>query len=307
MLVKIYSLNDPITNEVRYIGRTTKKLNERLSDHISTSDSNHNSYKKNWIKKLKKLGLTPEIFLIQEVNCSWEESHIIEINIIKEHFEKGCKLVNLIDKGCGTYGIKITRSYMWKPILQYDLDGNFIKEYDSMTLASKELNINTKLIFKALKNISIQSKGFRWQYKLNEKYPLKIESLKELKGKGRRKKVLQYDRNGNFIRIFNSYREAALNINAKSESNIAEAIAKKYIFKNYQWRQYEDNYPLKIEEYCKNIIRVGKAVIAINNKNEILNFKSFSAAARVFKVSSPTIKNWCKTNAFKCEYIWYFN
>lgn len=53
MKVIIYTLKDPITNEIRYIGRTREsKLYIRLSGHMSMGKSNHNTYKKNWIKKI---------------------------------------------------------------------------------------------------------------------------------------------------------------------------------------------------------------------------------------------------------------
>lgn len=307
MIVRIYSLNDPISNEVRYIGRTTKKLNQRLREHICDSASNHNTYKKNWIRKLKKLNKKPIIASIRELDCSWEESHIVEISIIKEHFEKGCKLVNLVDKGCGSYGIKIQRKYMWKPILQYDLDGNFIKEWESMTIASAELNIGTRLIFKALNGISIQSNGFMWKYKILENYDLKIDSYKHLKGSKRRKKVIQYDIYGNFIKIHESYRAAADFIEIKSESNISEAVNKKYIIKGFQWRNYEDGYSQKINKYKINYSSVGKKVIAIDEHKNKLHFKSQMEAATAMSVSSPTISNWCKANAFKRNLKWYFN
>ncbi|MCP3660520.1 MAG: GIY-YIG nuclease family protein [Bacteroidetes bacterium] len=53
-----------------------------------------------------------------------------------------------------------------KSILQYDIDGNFIKEWDTITQASKALNI--KGINENLKNRSKTSGGYIWKYKNNK-------------------------------------------------------------------------------------------------------------------------------------------
>jgi group I intron endonuclease len=44
-----------------------------------------------------------------------------------------------------TWGDKISKSNM-KPIIQYDLDGNIIREYPSITYASKEMNLSISVI-----------------------------------------------------------------------------------------------------------------------------------------------------------------
>jgi hypothetical protein len=62
-----------------------------------------------------------------------------------------------------------------------------------------------------------------------------------------RKKVIQYDLEGNFIRIWNSMKEACkiLKINSSDLTNSCQGKQKSA--KKFQWRYYEPNYPLKIE------------------------------------------------------------
>lgn len=48
---KIYSLNDPETGEVRYVGKTVSPLYKRLSSHYRDKSK---SYKTFWIYSLKK-------------------------------------------------------------------------------------------------------------------------------------------------------------------------------------------------------------------------------------------------------------
>ena len=51
-----------------------------------------------------------------------------------------------------------------KSIIQYDKQGNFIKEWESAKFAAKELNMNYHAINNNLNNLSITSFGFRWKY-----------------------------------------------------------------------------------------------------------------------------------------------
>lgn len=53
-----------------------------------------------------------------------------------------------------------------KPVLQYDLEGNLIKEWNSQTEASKSLNINQPSISNCLKNKSKTAGGYVWKYKI---------------------------------------------------------------------------------------------------------------------------------------------
>jgi hypothetical protein len=51
------------------------------------------------------------------------------------------------------------------PIIQYDLTGNFIKEWDSLTSAANELKMYVGCINNCLRNRSKSSYGFMWKYK----------------------------------------------------------------------------------------------------------------------------------------------
>jgi len=62
-MYKIYSLNDPNTKEIRYIGYTSQSLESRLKQHVRDSNRNGKSYKRNWIKSLKT---NPTIELIED-------------------------------------------------------------------------------------------------------------------------------------------------------------------------------------------------------------------------------------------------
>ena len=60
---------------------------------------------------------------------------------------------------------KKIKEKLQKPIIQYDLKNNFIKEWVSQTEASQILNINQPSISNCLKNLSKTSGGFIWKFK----------------------------------------------------------------------------------------------------------------------------------------------
>lgn len=95
----IYTLSDPLTNEIRYIGQTITSLEKRLYFHISESRTKLNTYKLNWIRSLTKKGLEPKIDLLDI--GEWSEDEIYWIAQFKSW---GFRLVNLTDGGDGTIG-----------------------------------------------------------------------------------------------------------------------------------------------------------------------------------------------------------
>lgn len=66
MLIKIYRLVDPTTNETRYIGQTNRTLSARLSGHATLPSKSI----KAWIEQLRDCSERPKIELIEEVEES---------------------------------------------------------------------------------------------------------------------------------------------------------------------------------------------------------------------------------------------
>ena len=70
--MKIYALCDPLSQNVRYVGKTVKKLEHRLSGHLTPNRLATNTHKNNWIRSLLDKGVKPEIFLLEEVpDAEW--------------------------------------------------------------------------------------------------------------------------------------------------------------------------------------------------------------------------------------------
>lgn len=64
-MIYIYTLTDPISKEVRYIGKT-KNIEKRYYKHIT--ENRNNTYKEQWIVGLKKKGLLPIIEILDIVD-----------------------------------------------------------------------------------------------------------------------------------------------------------------------------------------------------------------------------------------------
>lgn len=60
----IYVLKHPITDEIRYVGKTINSLKRRLTQHLSEKRKNKRT---SWIKSLKNQNLIPKIELLEKV------------------------------------------------------------------------------------------------------------------------------------------------------------------------------------------------------------------------------------------------
>ena len=62
----IYALVDPITFEIRYIGKTNNQY-QRYHQHLS---ENNKTYKCHWVQSLLARGLLPILQILEEVDDS---------------------------------------------------------------------------------------------------------------------------------------------------------------------------------------------------------------------------------------------
>lgn len=101
----------------------------------------------------------------------------------------------------GTRTIRAIKSSS-KAIEQYDLEGNFIKEWDSLANASKKLNISRGTLCSCLKG-SIKSCGcFQWKYKNSDKV------INNYNSKILIRKIVQLDLDNNLINVYDNLHDA---------------------------------------------------------------------------------------------------
>lgn len=100
MAVYIYSLSDPRTEQVRYIGKTVN-MKARFTKHMLGQGANPEKNK--WIAELKDLGLRPVMQALELTTTEqWPER---ECYWIKYGREQGWELLNADDGGRDAVGM----------------------------------------------------------------------------------------------------------------------------------------------------------------------------------------------------------
>jgi group I intron endonuclease len=230
----IYTLADPISGEIRYIGKTIRSLEYRLKQHLYDKS---NTKRINWIKSLKKKGLLPIIEELEE--CTWENSSPYEIYWISQFRTWGFNLTNMTEGGDGYLGLKFSEEVLktlsekqkhWQNTHVHPMKGKKRpREFVERTANNRR---GKKLSGEALENVTKGNQGRRvpkWG----------MEKGMEL----HKRKIVQLDRNHNFINEFNSILEAFISIKgySKSEGSICKCCkGKQPTAFNYIWKYKED-------------------------------------------------------------------
>lgn len=194
------------------------RLDKNIPFYVGIGDNSDNNYKRAYSSQNRNnywkniVAQTPYKVEIMLDNLTWEEACDKEIEFIslygRNDLKKG-SLVNMTDGGEGqqgkimsleqktkisqakkghscflkpkkTYkskGQKLPRNEQWvlnfkkskcKPILQYDLQGNFIKEWESAKEAAGFLNIFQSNIHRVINKDGKKCNNYFWKYKNNE-------------------------------------------------------------------------------------------------------------------------------------------
>lgn len=116
------------------------------------------------------------------------------------------------------------------PVFQYDLNGNFIKEYSNITSCYKELGKRDNgIISQVCKGNRKQYLGYQWRYKEST---LKLNKLSDKK----EKPVNMLSLEGKIIKSFNSIKEASRYLGREDNGAISRVCkGKKETYLNFKW------------------------------------------------------------------------
>lgn len=179
----VYSATNPMTGEV-YVGATTKTLNERRLDHCFKASNDSNLC---FHKAIKTYGYD---------SFKWE---IVDYaNTLNELANKESFYIAKFDSFRNGYNSDNGGGFK-KIIYQFDRELNLINTYDSLSDAGNAVNANKKCISNASLGYSLSCKGFYWSY--SDSFNKKLEK--------RKKKVLQFSLDGEFINFYESASEAS--------------------------------------------------------------------------------------------------
>jgi hypothetical protein len=206
-IYRLFNLDTP--DNTVYIGQTRKSLKKRLTTH--KYDARHkkkNTPISNWIfENNSKVGIE----LVEEVFVNPAELDNREIYWIAE-YSKSFKLLNVLKGGRNAkngalFGVANGKA---RRILQYDLNGVFIKQWDSIIDASNSLNCSYTKISDCVKlsakhNSSRSSLGFIWKY-WSKDFPQNVENIIKRNINNNKKcqklfghKIYQYDLTSNIL------------------------------------------------------------------------------------------------------------
>lgn len=202
-MVKIYTLTDPRTGKIRYLGKTKQDLNKRYYSHVSQYRlKREKSHKNSWISGVLRDGYKP---IMEVIDIVPEEDWILmEQYWISQLLSWGYNLTNMTKGGEGCSGgsgclgyrhteeakrsisIKNSRpkSQQWKdnvkmavrkavavPLIQKTKEGLVVKEHESLYTACLEVNLEgnsestKKNIHACCKGRRKTAYGFIWEYK----------------------------------------------------------------------------------------------------------------------------------------------
>jgi hypothetical protein len=181
----IYKAVNLITNEV-YIGATTKSIEDRKIDHIQKSVKKVGSY---FQEALQTYGI--ESFVWEQIDTASsnnelakkEVEYILQYNALENGYNE--------DRGGG---IK-------KTVYQFNaVTGELINSYESLSQAAMIVGAVKQNISDVCLEFYNTCKGFAWSY--DKDYKLFVDK--------RKKEVIQFDLNNNFIARFETLTEASI-------------------------------------------------------------------------------------------------
>lgn len=219
----IYKITNKLNNK-SYIGLTIRSPQMRWSEHIYRSKNITNN-SQTICKAINKYGSDNFLFEVIEDNILNEvlqekEKYYIEL------FDTYNNGYNDTPGGDGGYNLQTGIS-----ICQWDLDGNFIKQWRTAQSVEDKLGWAHEDLLRCCRGERISSHGYLWSFSPEEK-PIKRPNKIF-------KPVCQLDDNLNIIQIFDTVKDAAKTV-VIADSNISRACRRHIRAGGYYWK-YKDN------------------------------------------------------------------
>nr|DAG32488.1 MAG TPA: intron associated endonuclease [Caudoviricetes sp.] len=201
-----------LVNGKRYIGQ--RKFSDGWKPYLGSG--------KRFKEAVKKYGRENFVRSIVDIAYSREELNAKEINLIKflnavdsrnfYNISDGGEIKGKNGKDAYWYNKQLPREIIekanlkrYKPVYQFDLNGKFIKRYDSVTHAAKENNLSKQGISKSCCDPSKTCGGYFWSYS-EDIGSRQYDHTKNHKPD----KIYQYDYDGQqLIAIYASAKEAS--------------------------------------------------------------------------------------------------
>lgn len=171
--VNIYTLSDTKGN-IRYVGKTKRKLKERVNQHYYSANNGVKTYLYDWLRSIKEKPVIELLDICEE--SEWES---VEKYWISQFRVWGFKLVNLAEGGLDGSRLR-SKNKKSKPtvkVIEYNKEGEFICIYSSIISAANKNKSVANNITRCCKKEKGLVNGSMWRY-FTEDYSLNIEPYK---------------------------------------------------------------------------------------------------------------------------------
>lgn len=315
----IYILKFP--NEKYYVGQTNSKrgLEERIQGHcyepFKNKNRKFNEYKNNIVRKYK----TFDVFIAHKCDITnIDDFERFYISILRR------KVINLESGGCTlkTHSQKtieklktIQNKYQQEhPTINvvnvYDLQGNFIREHQTLREMEKYYNVSKTIINNSLYKENRKFLGIYQIYRKGKEkivdYTKKIRKPTKKRGaKNPNEIVYKYDaKTGIFIDIFEIGK-----IPYQKRAFLKRAIQANALYDGFAWsfEKHESIIPPKAR-YEKVSEKLSRPVLQLNDKLEIINkWQNVRKAGEFYNASAESIRLVCMRWRRHCKkFVWCY-
>lgn len=269
----IYKVTNIVNGKI-YIG-CTNNIGARIRQHILASSSEDNEFH----KEMKAYGITNFNWQIIDVCYEKNDAVSLEAKNIQKFNSISPNGYNL---SWGNGGMPTT-----KPFVCLKLDGTFVKRYEYLSQVKKD-GFDIHSVKASLKSATRTSNNHMFMYE--DEYEKNGAKKYRIAESANKKKIIQCDLNGNFIREYSSVTEAAdctgfIRSNISANLTLQSKTSNGYIF------VYKNDYPIKDLSIYKNTGKGIKTVQLNKDTNELINvFDKISDAGKFIGKSYKNIQ-----------------
>ena len=232
--------------------------------------------------------------MLKYMNSDEYRKMISERNKGRKHTEEELKKMSVAVSGerNGMFGKRGKNHPSSKPVVQYDLEGNFIREFENAKEAEKETRVNDSQIGKCCKRKFSTAGGFIWRYvgDTNVEIPNQI--------KINNKPVYQFDKNANLIREYKNIEEVIMANGYSKYSVLNAAKGKTRSAHNYLWSFNNTTEPYCVE--AKPVIK--RIVLMFDLSGELIEeFESVEHANHETGINKAQITRCCKGTTYSAN------
>lgn len=314
-----------------YIG---KGKNNRCYIGLKSDENQIFKLKYNKIQSMIESGNPPIVIKLYE-NLTEEEALQMEVYLIGrigKIINKTGTLVNITDGGDGGNGFKHSdewRKVLSKPVIQLDIDGSVIEEFNSIKEASIKTLIHKQNIGACVNGKYKTAGGYKWKYK-NEKDILQGHLTKKFKMPKHTKKtknklkktrsqetisklrlvkaipVIQYDINGNFIKEWYSSAEVERELGIYTSGISRCCNGKLGTFRGFIWRLKLSN-EIKLSIDISNIRLRKRPILQYSLEGDLIKeWVSMKEADLFYSLPKGSIQRSCSKSKKCAGFIWKY-